>query len=56
MTDEDKVRTLFGFGEKHELPSGYWQPQPDEEDLERMRKEYEENHKDDEPEEPLPFC
>ncbi len=38
--------------EKHELPSRYWEPQPDEEDLERMEQENEENWMDDEP---LPF-
>lgn len=50
-----EVRKELAY-DRHRLPSGYWQPQPDEEDLERMRKEWEEEHKDDEPEEPLPFC
>ena len=42
--------------DRNRLPSGYWEPQPDEDDLERMRKEYEEAHKcDDEKLEELPF-
>ena len=42
--------------ERFPLPSRYWEPQPDEEDLERMRQVYEvmrqEYEMDDEP---LPF-
>ncbi len=38
--------------EKHELPSRFWEPEPDEEDLERMRQEHKECWMDDEP---LPF-
>ena len=40
--------------EKHDLPSRFWEPEPDEEDLERMRKEWIAQHKDD-PDEELPF-
>ncbi len=29
------------MGSQDTLPSRYWEPQPDEEDLERMRNEYE---------------
>lgn len=37
----------------YELPSNFWQPQPDEEDLKRMEQEYkdDESYNDD----PLPF-
>ena len=40
--------------EKHDLPSRFWEPEPDEEDLERIRQEWMEQHKDD-PDEELPF-
>ena len=39
--------------ERHPLPSRYWEPEPDEEDLERMRKEAEE--REPEENEELPF-
>ena len=39
--------------EKHELPSRFWEPQPDAEDLERMEREYKGSALD---EEPLPFA
>ena len=29
--------------ERHTLPSRFWEPEPDEEDLERMMQEAEEN-------------
>ncbi len=38
--------------ERHELPSRFWEPQPDEEDLKRMEQESKESWMDDEP---LPF-
>lgn len=38
--------------ERRELPSRFWEPQPDEEDLARMEREYEGGTLD---EEPLPF-
>ena len=38
--------------EKHDLPSRFWEPLPDEEDLERMAREYTGSELDDEP---LPF-
>ena len=38
--------------EKHILPSRFWEPEPDEEDLERMMKEAEEEEFEDEE---LPF-
>ena len=52
MTTDDRIRAQFGYGEKRDLPSRYWEPQPDEEDLERMRREYKPSEMDDEP---LPF-
>lgn len=38
--------------DRHPLPSRFWEPEPDEEDLERMAKENTELWMDDEP---LPF-
>ena len=38
--------------EKHSLPSRFWEPEPDEEDLERMMNEAEEEEFEDEE---LPF-
>ena len=38
--------------EKHSLPSRFWEPEPDEEDLERMMKEAGEEEFEDEE---LPF-
>ena len=38
--------------DRHYLPSRFWEPQPDEEDLERMEQENTELLTDDEP---LPF-
>ena len=52
MRTDDLIRAQFGYGEKHDLPSRYWGPEPDEEDLERMAREYEGSELDDEP---LPF-
>lgn len=49
MTEQ---RRDLGFGEKHDLPSRFWEPQPDEEDLKRLEQEYEGSEGDDEP---LPF-
>ena len=52
MTDEDKVRALFGFGEKRKLPSRYWEigweDANDEEPDEKRELNYDE--------EELPFC
>lgn len=31
---------------EYNMPSRYWEPEPDEEDLERMREEYEETDED----------
>ena len=47
-----KQRQDLGYNEKHDLPSRFWEPQPDEEDLARMEREYEGSAIDDEP---LPF-
>lgn len=52
MTQDERIRAQFGYGDRHDLPSRYWEPEPDEEDLERMEQEYKENGLDDEP---LPF-
>ena len=38
--------------DRHELPSRFWEPGPDEEDRERMEREYEGSDFDDES---LPF-
>ena len=40
------------ISDRHELPSRFWEPLPDEEDLARMEREYEGSKLD---EEPLPF-
>jgi hypothetical protein len=39
--------------ERHSLPSRYWEPEPDEEDLERMMKEAEARGQEEDEE--LPF-
>ncbi len=49
MTEQ---RRDLGFYEKHDLPSRFWEPQPDEEDWEWMEREYEGSEEDNEP---LPF-
>jgi hypothetical protein len=38
--------------DRYKLPSRFWEPEPDEEDLERLGQENEESWMDDEP---LPF-
>ena len=38
--------------ETKDLPSRFWEPQPDEEDIDRLEAEYEGSELD---EEPLPF-
>ena len=35
--------------EAYDLPSRYWEPQPDEEDLKRLEAEYEGSELDEEP-------
>ena len=45
MTEQ---RRDLGFGDRHDLPSRFWEPEPDEEDLKRLEQE----GIDDEP---LPF-
>ena len=52
MRPEDLTRAQLGYCEHHDLPSRFWEPQPVEEDLERMRREYEDSQQDVEP---LPF-
>lgn len=52
MTPNDRIREQFGYGDRHDLPIRYWEPEPDEADLERMAQEYRGNGLD---EEPLPF-
>ena len=52
MRVDDLIRAQFGYGEKHGLPSRFWEPEPDEDDLKRMEQEYEGSELDDEP---LPF-
>jgi hypothetical protein len=46
-----EVRRELAY-ERYELPSRFWEPQPDEEDLARMEREYEGSELDDEP---IPF-
>ena len=52
MTDEERVRALFGFGETRKLPSRYWEigweDANDEEPDEKRELNYDE--------EELPFC
>ena len=47
MTYQERInahhRAELGIYEERELPSHFWEPQPDEEDLERMRQEQEDN-------------
>ena len=52
MSVDDQIRVQLGYSEKHDLPSRYWEPEPDEEELERMKQEYEGGVLDDDP---LPF-
>ena len=52
MIIDNDGRILY---DRHELPSRYWEPQPDEEDLERIRKENETNNINIYGDEPLPF-
>lgn len=53
MTEQ---RRDLGYGERHDLPSRFWEPEPDEEDLKRIEEEnlkrLEQEGIDDEP---LPF-
>ena len=49
MTEQRKD---LGYYERRELPSRFWEPEPDEEDLKRLEQEYEGSELDDEP---LPF-
>ena len=54
--DMTEQRRDLGYGEKHDLPSRFWEPEPDEEDLKRIEEEnlkrLEQEGIDDEP---LPF-
>lgn len=52
MTADERLRVELGYHEKHDLPSRYWEPQPDEEDLARTEQEHEGAWMDDEP---IPF-
>ena len=38
-TEDIRVRRQLGLGEKHDLPSRFWEPEPDEEDLKRIEEE-----------------
>ena len=49
MTEQRKD---LGYYERHDLPSRFWEPEPDEEYLKRLEQEYEGSELDDEP---LPF-
>ena len=52
MTDEDRVRALFGFGEKRKLPSRYWEIGWEDVDDGEPDEECEPNYDEEE----LPFC
>ena len=52
MRMDDTQRAAFGYHEEHEYMGRFWEPAPDEEDLERLRQAYEASEHDDEP---LPF-
>ena len=55
-TEDIRIRRQLGLREKHDLPSRFWEPEPDEEDLKRLEEEnlkrLEQEGIDDEP---LPF-
>ena len=55
-TEDLRMRRQLGLREKHDLPSRFWEPEPDEEDLKRIEEEnlkrLEQEGIDDEP---LPF-
>jgi len=51
-TEDLRIRMQLGLREKRDLPSRFWEPEPDEEDLMRLEQEYEGSELDDEP---LPF-
>lgn len=38
-TEDARVRAQLGLGEKRDLPSRFWEPEPDEEDLKRIEEE-----------------
>ena len=42
-------RKDLGYYERRDLPSRFWEPEPDEEDLKRLEQEYEGSELDDEP-------
>lgn len=55
MTEQ---RRDLGFGDRHNLPSRFWEPTPDEEDLKRIEEENRkrlEQEDSEEGDEPLPF-
>lgn len=52
MKDEDKVRSLFGFGERRELPSRYFEIGFENVDDKEPDEDYTPNYYN----EPLPFC
>ena len=55
-TEDLRMRRQLGLREKQDLPSRFWEPEPDEEDLKRIEEEnlkrLEQEGIDDEP---LPF-
>ncbi|WP_158645795.1 hypothetical protein [Selenomonas ruminantium] len=51
----ERIRGYWGRSSDN-LPSNYWEPQPDEEDLERIKREYDEGERECWlPDEPIPF-
>ena len=56
MTTDERIRVQLGYGEKHDLPSRFWEPEPDEEDLKRIEEEnLKRLEQEGIDEEPLPF-
>lgn len=56
MTTDERGRAAFGYHEKHDLPSRFWEPEPDEEDLKRIEEEnLKRLEQEGIDEEPLPF-
>ena len=55
-TEDLRVRRQLGLGEKRDLPSRFWEPEPDEEDMKRLEEEnLKRLEQEGIDEEPLPF-
>lgn len=40
---DELVRRRLGYGDRYDLPSRYWEPEPDEEDMKLMEQICEDN-------------